>query len=118
MFYFTPEGWKPFENKIAYKETKEVYDNDTEIYMSNTRYSEVEIAPVTLTSEQLQRLDTIKSIASIGVEDVRKYVLDGVAEDPQLIELQEAIRKNKLLSLIKWDELTEEEKAELTEVMK
>ena len=115
MFYFTPEGWKVFQNKITFKESKEVYDNETENYTENLKLSELVITEVVLTPEQMQRLELVKNIPSMGADDVKSFVIENVINDDQLIELNEIMKKNKLLSLIKWDELTEEQKAELND---
>lgn len=122
MFYFTKEGWKPFENKITYKETKEVYDNDVDAYTGNPDLSEVTIIPVVLTEEQLKRLETIKYIESMGDKDVQKYVFDNIVEDMDLVDLKMEVKaeetRKKLINLIRWDELTTEEMLDLVDDFK
>ena len=122
MFYFTKEGWKPFKNKITYKETKEIYDNDPIAYTGNSNLSEVNIIPVVLTDEQLKRLETIKYIETMGDKDVQKYVFDNVVEDLDLVDLKMEVKaeetRRKLINLIRWDELSSEEMLDLVDDFK
>jgi hypothetical protein len=119
MFYFTPEGWKPFKKSITYKETVQVYDESDESYQDKQDMMSADIA---LTEEQLRRLETIRVVSSMGVEDVRKYVFDNVVEDLDLVEVQSEIRaeetRQKLARLIRWDEITNEEMLDLIDDFK
>lgn len=119
MFYFTPEGWKPFKKSITYKETVQVFDESDESYQDKQDMMSADIA---LTEEQLRRLETIKFISSMGVEDVQKYVFDNVVEDPDLVEVHSEIKAEetmqKLARLIRWDEITTEEMLDLIDDFK
>lgn len=113
MFYFTPEeGWKPFKHKLTYPVVITEYSDEIK---------EIEgliAEEITLTDEQKARLETVKHVTSVGVDDVVKYVIDGKAEDAQLIDLQSAIKKDRLMQLINAESLTEAEKLELQELIK
>lgn len=119
MFYLTPEGWKPFKKSIQYKELVQVYDDSDKNYKDKQDLISADIA---LTEEQLRRLETIKFVSSMGVEDVRKYVFDNTVEDIELIELRSEIKaeetRQKLIKLIRWDELTNEEMLDLIDDFK
>ena len=119
MFYFTPEGWKPYTKSIQYTELVQVYDNSDENYQVKHNLTSED---VTLTEEQLRRLETIKFVSSMGVEDVRKYVFDNVVEDVNLADAQSEIKaeetRQKLIKLIRWDELTSEEMLDLVDDFK
>lgn len=119
MFYFTPEGWKPFKKSIQYTELVQVYDDSDEKYQGKQDLISADIA---LTEEQLRRLETIKFVSSMGVEDVRKYVFDNTVEDTELVELRSEIKaeetRQKLIKLVRWDELTNEEMLDLIDDFK
>ena len=119
MFYLTPEGWKPFKKSIQYKELVQVYDDSDENYKDKQDLISTDIA---LTEEQLRRLETIKFVSSMGVEDVQKYVFDNIVEDTELVELRSEIKaeeaRQKLIKLIRWDELTSEEMLDLVDDFK
>ena len=119
MFYLTPEGWKPFKKSIQYKELVQVYDDSDENYQDKQDLISADIA---LTDEQLRRLETIKFVSSMGVEDVRKYVFDNTVEDAELVELRSEIKaeetRQKLIKLVRWDELTNEEMLDLIDDFK
>lgn len=120
MFKFTPEeGWKPFKKSIQYTELVQVYDDFDENYQEKHNFTSEDI---TLTEEQLRRLETIKFVSSMGVEDVRKYVFDNVVEDANLTDARSEIKaeekRQKLIKLIRWDELTSEEMLDLVDDFK
>ena len=119
MFYLTPEGWKPFKKSIQYKELVQVYDDSDENYQGKQDLISADIA---LTEEQLRRLETIKFVSSMGVEDVWEYVFDNTVEDTELVELRSEIKaeetRQKLIKLIRWDELTNEEMLDLIDDFK
>ena len=120
MFKFTPEeGWKPFKKTIQYKELVQVYDDSDEDYQDKQDLISADIA---LTEEQLRRLETIKFVSSMGIEDVRKYVFDNVVEDVSLVDANQVIKaeesRQKLARLIRWDELTTDEMLDLVDDFK
>lgn len=119
MFYFTPEGWKPFKKSIQYTELVQVYDESDENYQDKQDLVSEEIA---LTEEQLRRLETIKFVSSMGVEDVKKYVFDNVVEDPDLEEVQAEVKaeetRQKIARLVNWDTLSTEDMLDLVDDFK
>ena len=110
MFYFTDKGWQVFDKKISYRETIEVYDTTSDKYQGK---DDLQVEDVALTEEQQKRFDVVKHVQSAGVDDIRKYVLEGKVDDPGLVEMQTAIRKEqtrqKLLMLLESGTLTPEE---------
>ena len=119
MFYFTPEGWKPFKKSIQYKELVQVYDDSDENYQDKQNLVSEDI---TLTEEQLRRLETIKFVSSMGVEDVKKYVFDNVVEDPDLAEVQAEVKaeeaRQKIARLVNWDTISTEDMLDLVDDFK
>lgn len=119
MFYFTPEGWKPFKKSIQYTELVQVYDDSDENYQGKHNFTSEDI---TLTEEQLRRLETIKFVSSMGVEDVRKYVFDNIVEDVELVDARSEIKaeetRQKLIRLVRWDEISNEEMLDLLDDFK
>lgn len=119
MFYFTPEGWKPYTKSIRYTELVQVYDNSDENYQDKQNFTSEDI---TLTEEQLRRLETIKLVSSMGVEDVKKYVFDSVVEDPDLVEVQAEVKaeetRQKIARLVNWDALSTEDMLDLVDDFK
>ena len=120
MFKFTPEeGWKPFKKTIQYRETFQVYDDSDEAYLNK---QDVISGDLSLTEEQLRRLETIKFVSSMGIEDVRKYVFDNVVEDVSLVDANQVIKaeesRQRLARLIRWDELTTVEMLDLVDDFK
>ena len=110
MFYFTDKGWQVFDKKISYRETIEVYDTTSDKYQGK---DDLMVEEIILTEEQQKRFDVVKHVQSAGVDDIRKYVFEGKVDDPGLVEMQAAIRKEqtrqKLLMLLESGTLTPEE---------
>lgn len=110
MFYFTPEGWKLFEKEITFKETVHIYDNSDEAYHEK---EDMTSADVTLGDEQLRRLETIKNIHDISIEDVRNYVIYGSVPSEHLLDMSREINaeqtRQKLAKFITRENLTTEE---------
>lgn len=119
MFYFTPEGWKPFKKSIEYTELVQVYDNSDENYQDKQNLVSEDI---TLTEEQLRRLETIKFVSSVGVEDVKKYVFENVVEDPDLAEVQAEVKaeeaRQRIARLVNWDTISTEDMLDLVDDFK
>lgn len=119
MFYFSDDGWKPFTKKITFTETVEVYGDDPDAY---TGKPDLFVEDVLLTDEQMRRLEIIRRIQSIGLDDVRKYVLEGILEDDSLLEVKREIdeeaTREKLKTYVPWDELTTEQMESLLENFK
>lgn len=110
MFYFTDKGWQVFDEKISYRETIEVYDTTSDKYQGK---DDLMVEEIILTEEQQKRFDAVKHVQSAGVDDIKKYVFEGKVDDPGLVEMQNAIRKEqtrqKLLMLLESGTLTPEE---------
>lgn len=110
MFYFTDKGWQVFDKKISYRETIEVYDTTSDKYQGK---DDLMVEDIALTEEQQKRFNVVKHVQSAGVDDIRKYVFEGKVDDPGLVEMQAAIRKEqtrqKLLMLLESGTLTPEE---------
>ena len=119
MFYFTPEGWKSFKKSIQYTELVQTYDDSDENYQDKENLVSEDI---TLTEEQLRRLETIKFVSSMGVEDVKKYVFDNVVEDPDLVEVQAEVKaeetRQKIARLVDWDTISTEDMLDLVDDFK
>jgi len=119
MFYLSEEGWKPFKKTITFKETVHLYDNSDEAYKDKEEMMSTDIA---LIEEQLRRLETIKHIEAMGIEDVKNYVLNGEISDDYLVEMKQEVKaeetRQKLARLIRWDELTTEEMKDLIDDFK
>lgn len=119
MFYFTSEGWKPFKKLIQYTELVQVYNDSDEDYQDKHNFTSEDI---TLTEEQLRRLETIKLVSSMGVEDVKKYVFDSVVEDPDLVEMQAEVKaeetRQKIARLVNWDTINTEDMLDLVDDFK
>lgn len=110
MFYFTDKGWQVFDKKISYRETIEVYDTTSDKYQGK---DDLMVEDIALTEEQQKRFNVVKHVQSAGVDDIKKYVFEGKVDDPGLLEMQNAIRKEqtrqKLLMLLESGTLTPEE---------
>lgn len=119
MFYFTPEGWKPFKKVITYTEKITTYDNTDESYLNKESMISADIA---FGEEELKRLDTIKHIGSMSVKAVYDYVFNNEINDDNLVELKVEVKaeetRQKLTKLIRWDELTTEEMLDLIDDFK
>lgn len=119
MFYYTPEGWKPFSKVITYMEKITAYDDTDEPYLDKAGMMSAEVS---LTDDELKRLDIIKHIGSMSLEAVKDYVFNNQVIDDNLIELKAEVKAEaqlqKLAKFIKWDELTTEEMMELVDDFK
>lgn len=119
MFYFTPEGWKPFKKVITYTEKITAYDDTDEPYLDKTGMMS---ADIDFGDEELKRLDIIKHIGSMSVEAVYDYVFNNQVIDDNLVELKAEVKaeeqRQKLTKFIRWDELTTEEMLDLVDDFK
>lgn len=116
MFTFNNGKWKPMEKKISFKAQRIVYDDDDFPYRNNPKNSEITVEEISLTDDQLHRLEVLKHIDTIGVKGVEKYVLTGELLDPSE-DLKAAVKQDEMRSLIArhipTDALTPEEAEQL-----
>ncbi len=101
MFYFDGTRWQPFENKITYTHTIKEYDNDTTRFEGKDNLT---IEKVTLTDEQLARLEVIRH-NDIDLSDVIEYVMNGVIESEK-IERADKANRSRMAILAQIDPTT------------
>lgn len=99
MFKFNGETWELYKKKVTYTKTVTEYDDVTDRFPADAV-----ITDNTLTDEQMIRLEAVKHISTIGLDDLKKYVLEGVIGFGAPTELAEADKgertKKALLSSI------------------
>lgn len=78
MFYQRDGLWEVFPRKITYKEKKEMYDLTLEAYENNPNYTFVTVEDVVLSQAETERLHLVKNVESASIEDIRKYVIEGI----------------------------------------
>lgn len=117
MFFIRDGKWEIFPKKISYKEKKVVYDIDDTMYRNNPNNSEVVVTMVELTPEQIERFELIRNASECSISDIEKFVYHDVVNpltENNLPEVIQAAKSRKRLeSMVRWDEVTEEEIADL-----
>lgn len=117
MFFIRDGKWEIFPKKISYKEKKVVYDIDDTMYRNNPNNSEVVVTMVELTPEQIERFELIRNASECSITDIEKFVFNDVVNpltENNLLEVIQAAKSRKRLeSMVRWDEVTEEEIADL-----
>lgn len=117
MFYVRDGKWGIFSKKISYKSKNTAYDNDEETYLNNPEYTDVVVSNISLTPEQLERLDLIRNANNVSMGAIEEYVLHGDASYEGSNEVDRVVKENmtkkKLESLIDWSNLGEKDIEEL-----
>lgn len=70
--------WIPFERKVSYTATHEYYINNDNVDPSLPNLKIVEIV---LTDEQKARLEQVREIESMGIDEITRYVMEGTLDD-------------------------------------
>ncbi|WFF71995.1 carbohydrate-binding protein [Proteiniclasticum sp. QWL-01] len=100
MLYFDGIKWRPYTKKVSYSQIITEYDDDATRFQG---LSDLKVEDVTLTDEQLGRLEAIKHVYNLGSEEVSRYVLNGdLTSAPESLLRADSISKSNeaLKSLI------------------
>lgn len=98
MFYYDGQRWMPFLKRVTY--TKPVVEYDNEL----SRFEGLDNLKVTdnlLTDEELMRLEIIKNIPSMSLQDVINYVKGQELTEPPSAEVIEAEEREQEREAIK-----------------
>lgn len=120
MLYFD-EKWKPMTKKITYTKEFTVYDTDEGPYLNNPKFQNVVIEDLSLTDEQMARLEKVKNVESVGLIAVEQYVLDGTLTEasPSMVEqLQKEDAREMMLKYVKVEEISAEELEQMKSMFK
>lgn len=120
MLYFD-EKWKPMTKKITYTKEFTVYDTDEGPYLDNPKFQNVVIEDLSLTDEQMARLEKVKKVETVGLLAVEQYVMDGTRTEasPSMVEqLQKEDAREMMLKYVRIDEVSAEELEQIKSMFK
>lgn len=120
MLYFD-EKWKPMTKKITYTKEFTVYDTDEGPYLDNPKFQNVVIEDLSLTDEQMARLEKVKNVETVGLLAVEQYVMDGTRTEasPSMVEqLQKEDAREMMLKHVRIDEVSAEELEQMKSMFK
>jgi len=92
MFYQRDGIWGVFPKKITWREKKEIYDIESKIYEDNEDYLDVTVEEITLSNEEIERLDLVKDSKNVSIDDIKNYVFEGIETE----NTSESISINKM----------------------
>lgn len=120
MLYFD-EKWKPMTKKITYTKELTVFDTDDAPYLNNPKFQNVVIEEVSLTDEQMARLEKVKNVETVGLLAVEQYVMEGTRTEasPSMVEqLQKEDAREMMLKYVRIDEVSAEELEQMKSMFK